>query len=303
MVQCVVCKSIEVTVWSSVRDEEYQTLGLSTFNYYFCSTCRVIFLFPTLENQLNEIYPPDYYSFNTDGYSLLFKIKMFLDSRSFRKLHWYFKKRNLRMLDIGGGIGKLSTLVINALPEFSIESTIVDLDEEAGKKAISHGHHYVKAAFEDAHFERKFDLILALNILEHVPDPAEFLDKVNNSLNVGGLCIIQTPNFASLDAKLFRRMYWGGLHAPRHFVIFDEHSLVKSVEGASLRILSHTRIPGGPFWSYSLLGTLNALRNRHPKKPLYKAFGYTFLTGLFTAVDFVRRPFMGTSQQLIICQK
>jgi 2-polyprenyl-3-methyl-5-hydroxy-6-metoxy-1,4-benzoquinol methylase len=286
-----------------VRDEEYQTLELANFNYFFCAGCSVVSLFPTLEDQLSEIYTPDYYSFNEDGYNILFKIKFFLDSRNFQKLSRYFVSRDLQMLDIGGGIGKLSSLVINALPEFRFNSTIVDLDEEAGNIASNHGHKYVKAAFKNAHFETKFDLILAYNILEHVEDPVAFLDKISSSLNTGGICLIQTPNFDSFDAKLFRKKYWGGLHAPRHFVLFDEESLVEAVERASLRILSHTRIPGGPFWSYSLIGTLNSMRKRDPRKPLYKAPGYAVLTGIFTAFDFARRPLMRTSQQLIICQK
>jgi 2-polyprenyl-3-methyl-5-hydroxy-6-metoxy-1,4-benzoquinol methylase len=303
MAQCLVCKSTEVDLWTSVRDEEYQTLELATFRYFLCAKCSVISIFPTLEDHLGEIYTPNYYSFNSDGYNLLFKIKFYLDSRNFQKLHKYFNSRDLQMLDIGGGIGKLSSLVINALPDFRFNSTIVDLDEDAGKIANLEGHQYVKAAFKNAHFDRKFDLILAYNILEHVEDPVAFLDKISSSLNVGGICLIQTPNFDSLDAKLFRSRYWGGLHAPRHFVLFNEESLVESVEKASLRILRHTRIPGGPFWSYSIIGTLNSLRKRDPKKPLYKAHGYTILTGIFTAFDFARRPLMRTSQQLIVCQK
>ena len=303
MHKCLICKSTHLEIWSTVRDEEYQTLEFATFQYFFCESCQVISLVPPLEDQLDAIYPHNYYSFNTEGYNLLFKIKFFLDSRRFRKLRGYFASRDLQMLDIGGGIGKLSSLVVNALPHLTIRSTIVDLDQEAGKIASSQGHNYIRSTFQDAHFEFKFDLILAFNILEHVADPTAFLDKVYSSLNPGGLCLIQTPNFDSLDAKLFRNRYWGGLHAPRHFVLFDEESLVKAVEGASLKILKHTRIPGGPFWSSSILGTLNLLRNRNPNKPLYRAFGYVLLTGLFTAFDFARRPFMTTSQQLIVCQR
>jgi 2-polyprenyl-3-methyl-5-hydroxy-6-metoxy-1,4-benzoquinol methylase len=303
MAACLICKSTEVAIWSSVRDEEYQTFDLTRFNYYLCTFCSVISLFPTLENELERIYPENYYSFNSEGYNLLFKVKFYLDSKRFRKLRNHFTSKDLQMLDIGGGIGKLSSLVISALPEFRITSTIVDLDEEAGNLAKLNGHQYVKAAFKDANFNSKFDLILAFNILEHVENPEAFLDKIYESLNPGGLCLIQTPNFKSLDATLFKNLYWGGLHAPRHFVLFDENSLSRSVRKASLKILSQTRIPGGPFWSYSIFGTLNSIRDRDPRKPLYKAFGYTVFTGLFTLFDFMRRPLMGTSQQLVVCKK
>jgi 2-polyprenyl-3-methyl-5-hydroxy-6-metoxy-1,4-benzoquinol methylase len=300
---CLVCKSNNVEVWSVVRDEEYHTFKGENFHYYLCKNCRVISLSPTLENKLDVIYPSNYYSFNNDGYNILFKVKFFLDARNFRKLSIYFEKKSLRMLDVGGGIGRLSSIVKNSLPNLQIDSTIVDLDEQAGERALLEGHNYVKSSFEDAKFDEKFDLILAFNILEHVPDPIEFMNQVYDSLNDGGICLLQTPNFDSLDAKLFKKKYWGGLHAPRHFVLFDEKSLADVIKGSSLKIIKQSRVPGGPFWSYSILGTLNHMRNVYISTPLYNAKSYTLLTALFSAFDFFRRPLMKTSQQLVICQK
>ena len=184
---CLVCKSNNVEVWSVVRDEEYHTFKGENFHYYLCENCRVISLSPTLENKLDVIYPSNYYSFNSDGYNILFKVKFFLDARNFRKLSVYFEKKSLRMLDVGGGIGRLSSIVKSSLPNLQIDSTIVDLDERAGERALLEGHNYVKSSFEDAKFDEKFDLILAFNILEHVPDPIEFMNQVYDSLNDGGI--------------------------------------------------------------------------------------------------------------------
>ena len=85
----------------------------------------------------------------------------------------------LTLLDVGGGIGRLSSIVKSSLPNLQIDSTIVDLDEQAGERALLEGHKYVKSSFEEAKFDEKFDLILAFNILEHVPDPI-VLQPVNH---------------------------------------------------------------------------------------------------------------------------
>jgi len=301
--KCLVCNFNNVKIWSRVRDEEYQTLELKIHEYFICEICNVISIFPTLEQKLNEIYPSNYYSFNSDGYNFLFKIKFALDTRFFKKLRQYLPLDSVKMLDIGGGIGKLSSLAVNAFSDLKVDSTIIDLDDSAGKRANSQGHKYIKGAFEDTHLNSNYDLILAYNIIEHVPDPNAFLTKIYNSLELGGICVIQTPNYNSLDARLFKNSYWGGLHAPRHFVLFDERSLITAVDRAGLSLLEQKKIPGGPFWSYSILGSINASLKRNPGKALYTAFGYTALTGIFTAVDFIRGLFMQTSQQLIVCQR
>ena len=41
---------------------------------------------------------------------------------------------------------------------------------------------------------QKFDLILAFNVLEHVPSPLEFLKSINSSLAEGGMAVLSVPD-------------------------------------------------------------------------------------------------------------
>ena len=51
---------------------------------------------------------------------------------------------------------------------------------------------------ENFHFEGKFDVIFAGEIIEHLSNPGLFLEKANKHLIKGGLLILTTPNAFSL---------------------------------------------------------------------------------------------------------
>jgi SAM-dependent methyltransferase len=56
-----------------------------------------------------------------------------------------------------------------------------------------------KTPFEDA----SFDLVLAVEIIEHLEAPRGFLREIHRILKPGGLVIVTTPNISSLPSRLF----------------------------------------------------------------------------------------------------
>ena len=56
-----------------------------------------------------------------------------------------------------------------------------------------------------------FDVILMLNLIEHVDNPGELLRKAHRLLAPNGIVVVKTPNTDSLDARLFRNRNWGGI--------------------------------------------------------------------------------------------
>jgi len=59
------------------------------------------------------------------------------------------------------------------------------------------------------------DCITFWHVLEHLYDPAGWMDEVKRILKDDGRCIIALPNFASADAKWFGKK-WAALDVPRH---------------------------------------------------------------------------------------
>ena len=142
-----------------------------------------------------------------------------------------------------------------------------------------------------------------LNLVEHLANPFSVLQKVREMLLPGGKIIVKTPNIDSLDARLFRNHYWGGLHCPRHWVIFSDHSFRQMVTPTNLTIEKMIFTQGAPFWAYSIL-QLFTKKNIHLKrKPLIEHMLFAPLCIFFSVLDIARSPFSKTSQMFIVLSK
>jgi SAM-dependent methyltransferase len=231
------------------------------------------------------------------------QIKEALDRRRFKRLLAGIAGERLAVLDIGGGSGWLLDMVKSADSRVT-QSTVVDLDAGAAEIARAKGHTFVQGRIEDAAIDTKFNFILMLNLIEHVADPRAMLRKVRGLLKPGGQLFIKTPNFDSLDARLFRHRSWAGFHTPRHFVLFKRRSLEALCRECGLEPQAFSYTQGAPFWSVSLLEELRRLglvkitaarpAVTHPLIPALQA--------LSAAFDLLRRPFAPLSQMELIAR-
>lgn len=304
MSACLNCGNSELQIWSQVFDEEYGTRPGEKAIYLHCNKCETISLSETLENQLEAIYPSNYYSYANENYGLLYRIKFWLDRRFYKNNLPKFKKEELvEILDIGGGAGEVLTNFARQISSNQVQGTIIDLDPSARIFAENNGYVYRQESFLYADFQnKKFDVILAFNILEHVENPNKFLSICEYILKENGIIVLQTPNWHSLDARIFRNKYWGGLHAPRHFCIYSVDSLVKALANHNLKVVKHIDALAGPFWAFSILASIPN-RNSRNRFPLYQNRLFSGLVVVFSVFDFIRRIFVNTSQQLLIIKK
>jgi 2-polyprenyl-3-methyl-5-hydroxy-6-metoxy-1,4-benzoquinol methylase len=256
-----------------------------------------------MSNDLPSIYPKNYYSFDSTNYNILYKVKFVLDKVLVKKTMRHYSGAEISILDIGGGTGKLAGLARDALDIRNARTYVVDLDDEAREEAERDGHTFDCSTFEEWIAPEKMDLILAYNILEHVSDPRRFLRKASDVLSPEGRIILQTPNYKALDARLFKKLYWGGLHTPRHFFLFSRESLKNEILGANLKIVSHSSTQAGHFWVCSILGTLQKFSVTSYKKPMYSRVSYKIMMPIFVAFDFARIRFLHTSQQLLVLER
>jgi 2-polyprenyl-3-methyl-5-hydroxy-6-metoxy-1,4-benzoquinol methylase len=70
----------------------------------------------------------------------------------------------------------------------------------------------------------KFDVVTASHVIEHVPDPLEFLVQCRKLLRAGGCVVLRTPNVDSLGHRRYGRS-WRGLESPRHLHLFTVAAL------------------------------------------------------------------------------
>lgn len=300
---CPLCQGSNTALHALAEDVEYFT-STRKFSYFRCNDCAVLFVSPMLSDRLDEIYPKHYYSFNPSRTGLVERIKQALDRRIFRDVLRQIPGKQLAALDIGGGAGWLLN-VVKASDARVTRTHVVDIDSNAQAAAEQAGHRYFLGPIEHFESEEKFDLILMLNLIEHVRRPDVVLGKARSLLTTDGILLIKTPNYDALDARIFRHRSWGGYHTPRHFVLFDRGSFSRVAAAQGLQIKSFKYTQGAPFWTTSalnelrLLGLVNISRERplvyHPLLPLFQV--------IFAAFDLIRRPVTRLSQMIFVLKQ
>jgi SAM-dependent methyltransferase len=290
--------------YASATDTDYFTTP-DRFEFHHCVTCDILFIVPMLTDRLDVIYPSNYYAFADSGpKTFVVRVKEWLDARLLRRILKDIPGQTIRVLDIGGGTGWLADLVRRIDPRVSV-TQIVDLDSRAQARAEASGHRYFRGRIEDFKADTPFDLVLMLNLIEHVARPDQVLRQMRNILTEHGRILIKTPNYRSLDAVLFRHQGWGGYHCPRHFVIFSRQGLERMLHSAGLQIERFAYTQGAPFWSASIMNMLrrrgiiriNAERT-YDQHPLLD-----YLQVVTAAFDFVRKPFARLSQMIVVARR
>lgn len=69
-----------------------------------------------------------------------------------------------------------------------------------------------------------YTLISSYHVIEHLLEPVSHLSKIRQLLQPGGIVFIETPNFASLGAKI-RGKQWSHIIPPEHINYFTPDSL------------------------------------------------------------------------------
>ena len=301
---CPACAYDVSELWATASDEEYFTTARQ-YSYRRCARCAALFIDPVPRNALDAIYPSNYYSFDdrVTG-SVLFRVKDALDRRFFRRFVKDLPQESLRVLDVGGGSGaQLSAF--RTVDARIAATTIVDLDLAARERALERGHDYYCGRFEEYAPGSAFEIILMLNLIEHVDKPAQLLAKARTLLATNGILIVKTPNTDSWDARLFRDRNWGGYHCPRHWVLFNRENFMATVAAAGLRVRHFQYTQGAPFWTTSVMFALGRRKWIHtaqdrpvPAHPLYPV-----LNAFFAGFDILRAPFARTSQMLAVLER
>jgi len=291
---CPVCGRPLGERWASAVDVEYETTA-DRFDYLLCPGCDLLAIDPVPSGRLTEIYPPDYYSFAAaqDALdaetSLVARAKAALDRRTFRRVLELAGTGSPRILDVGGGTGEISASLVAAAGG-GAAATVVDFDPDSTAIAARRGLEVATCRFEEFDTDARYDVILLLNLIEHVEDPVATMARAAELLSPNGVVWIQTPNFHALDARIFRNRNWAGFHCPRHWVIFGIAGLEWALERARLEPLWMRPTQAGAFWAASILGMARRRRPGRRGRPLVRDPLFAPLAAAGAGFDLLTSP-------------
>ncbi len=109
--------------------------------------------------------------------------------------------------------------------------------------------------FNEFIYEEKFSLIHMSHVIEHIPNPVEWLKKAGSMLEEGGVLVINVPNKFSLSFRLQHFFYKTGLKKQFSSTWNDptrvpDHLYEPNVK-SMLRLLEDNRFEVLDYFSYS----------------------------------------------------
>lgn len=156
--------------------------------------------------------------------------------------------RRRRVLDVGcvdahrqhgtsaSRLAAKGDLLFRGLAACAAELTGVDVDDEGVEILAREGHDVLCADAATMDLGRTFDVIVAGEIIEHVPNAGQFLANLRAHLDDDGVLILTTPNpfYAKQTYKIWR--YRRPAVHDAHVAWYDPITLQQALERAGLLV-------------------------------------------------------------------
>jgi len=183
-----------------------------------CQHCGIYLTSPRISNEeMQKYYPEEYIC-----YLEAIEDDPIFFSRLDRKIA--LKKRCKQILKRFEEFGKIldvgcaTGIFLNGMQNLDWEVAGIEPNEKAAAYARKRFDIDVFTGYlNEAHYpDDTFDVITIWDVLEHVPEPEDFINEIYRVLKPGGLVIATLPNANSWERYLFGE-HWVGWEIPRHY--------------------------------------------------------------------------------------
>jgi len=162
-----------------------------------------------------------------------------------------------RMLEIGSGAG----LFLKAFARQGWNVLGVEVNDDAAHFARERLNLDVRSTYaEDLDVPpSSFDVVAMMDVIEHVPNPAETIATARRFLKPGGLLLMQTPNLDAFSRTALGEP-WAVLSPAEHLYYFTEKTMTAMLQKAGFA--STTFI-----WSFAGFGPAETMNARYTHAP------------------------------------
>jgi SAM-dependent methyltransferase len=113
----------------------------------------------------------------------------------------------------------------------------IELAEDAAAHARAQGLHVLSGVADEPTLAKlgMMDVIVLLDVIEHLPDPHTTLELCTRHLNPGGIIVITTGDFGSLYARV-AGTHWRLMTPPQHLWYFTRSGIERMGRSLGLRM-------------------------------------------------------------------
>jgi SAM-dependent methyltransferase len=226
-------------------DRLYRTTD-KLFDIVECKKCRLIRLDPPpTPLELPTYYPSDYWyvAHESTAESMEQAYRRFV-----LRDHVNFVERALRdcdesgtVLDVGCGGGLFLQMLKERTPQRSKRRFLgLDFSLDAARAAWAKARVPVVCASlsRSPIPSESCSAITMFHVLEHLYDPADYLEAARSLLKPDGRLVVQVPNAACWQFLLFGER-WNGIDVPRHLIDFRLSDLDGLLDSCGFEVLRH----------------------------------------------------------------
>jgi SAM-dependent methyltransferase len=181
-----------------------------------CKDCKSVYARDTPDSRTIAEHYEGYY----DGINLEIPefVRSNLDKR-IDSLNGYRTESN-NILDIGFGAG----IFLEAAQDQGWDCSGTEYSPDSIKIAVSKGWTVHKGDLNEGDLSGPFDVVAAIEVLEHVSNPGSIVNLAAQRLRKGGAFYGTTPNSQSINVKLLGEN-WSVLSYPEHQVLLSKKSM------------------------------------------------------------------------------
>lgn len=205
-----------------------------------CGACGLVYVAQNVSREtLDEYYGSAYYSGNGTAYD------GYLERAESRKHHYRsmlpaLKKHlanpngKVRVLDVGCAAGYF----LEVAQEAGWRAQGVELSPYMSSYARDErGLDVQTGTIEEANLPLdEFDLITMWDVIEHVQNPSQVLQRASDLLKPGGLLVLATGDVAGVTARIYGEK-WNLIAPPGHLFYFSRRSLNTLLDKANLKTI------------------------------------------------------------------
>ncbi len=251
------CTEFDPAYRGKIRIGRFGRLSQEDYLLPQCNGCGVIAL-PTVADDLDDYYKSGDYRTEVDGGA---------EIDHFFQMHDGEQLRNLGLLGTGGLRGKTLADVgcgggafLDTVKGFVETAIAIEPSRVFQHSLCERGYAvYDYAANCSGDFADAVDIITSFSVIEHIPDPLEFLLDIRKLLKPGGRLVVSTPNAGDILLSLLPDCYPSFFYRKVHLWYFNAESLEKLLKKAGFDDVTVT-----PFHRFGLSNCLNWLNQKRP---------------------------------------